>query len=219
MAGVIIASPENSADPATPSRNAIIVRCPSARWASAFRDRIPPSPLLSACIRNRTYFAVTTIRSAQMMRETTPTTSVRPQRGLLQLAERSLQRVERACSDVAENDADRAERKNPEAARRMVAWRGFGLRRRSAEQPPSRRVGHPEQPQGRQRQPAPFKRRVSILSRAPAQRRAASVFRPRRSGSSDRAVRILPPHARRADQPRRRSTSGLSMFGTWPAAE
>ncbi len=45
---------------------------PSARWASAISDRMPPSPLLSARIRNSTYLAVTTISSAQMISETTP---------------------------------------------------------------------------------------------------------------------------------------------------
>ena len=73
IAGVMIASPENSAEPATPSRKTIVVRLPSALWASAFSDRMPPSPLLSACIRNSTYFAVTTISSAQMISDTTPT--------------------------------------------------------------------------------------------------------------------------------------------------
>ena len=75
IAGVMIASPENRADPATPSRNGIVARWPSARWASAFSERMPPSPLLSACIRNTTYFAVTTISKAQMISETTPITS------------------------------------------------------------------------------------------------------------------------------------------------
>ena len=136
-----MASPENSADPATPSRNAIVVRCPSARWASAFSDRMPPSPLLSACIRNRTYFAVTTISSAQMMRETTPTTSAGAERRVLQLAESGLQRVKRARSDVAEDHADRAEREDPKAAGRGVAVRGFGRSVSRAERPPARGVG------------------------------------------------------------------------------
>ena len=74
MAGVMIASPENKAAPATPIRNATIVRLPNAIWASALSESMPPSPLLSACIRNSTYFAVTTISSAQMISDTTPTT-------------------------------------------------------------------------------------------------------------------------------------------------
>ena len=78
IAGVIMASPENSADPTTPRKKASVVFCPSARCASALSDRMPPSPLLSASIRNSTYFPVTTIRSAQMMSETTPITSAGP---------------------------------------------------------------------------------------------------------------------------------------------
>ena len=78
IAGVMIASPENSAEPATPSRKTAIVRLPNAVWASAISERMPPSPLLSACIRNSTYLAVTTISSAQMISETIPTTSVGP---------------------------------------------------------------------------------------------------------------------------------------------
>ncbi len=75
IAGVMTASPENRADPATPSRKAIVVFCPRARCASALSDSMPPSPLLSASIRNSTYFAVTTISNAQMMSETTAMTS------------------------------------------------------------------------------------------------------------------------------------------------
>ena len=75
IAGVMIASPENSDEPATPKRKMSVVRCPTAIRASAISDRMPPSPLLSAIIRNRTYFAVTTISSAQMIRETIPMTS------------------------------------------------------------------------------------------------------------------------------------------------
>ena len=90
MAGVIIASPENSAEPATPSRKTAVVRLPNAVCASAFSDRMPPSPLLSACIRNSTYFAVTTISSAQMISDTMPTTSPDAEAGALELAERRL---------------------------------------------------------------------------------------------------------------------------------
>ena len=75
IAGVMIASPENSADPATPMKKMSSVRLPSARWASAISDRMPPSPLLSACIRNSTYLAVTVTISAQTISETTPITS------------------------------------------------------------------------------------------------------------------------------------------------
>ena len=83
IAGVMIASPENSDEPATPSRKTINVRCPSAVWASAISDRMPPSPLLSAIIRNSTYFAVTTTSSAQMISDTTPMISCGAEAGVL----------------------------------------------------------------------------------------------------------------------------------------
>ena len=116
MAGVIIASPQNSAAPATPIRKATVVRLPSAIWASACSDRTPPSPLLSACIRNSTYLPVTTISSAQMISDTTPTTWPTAEAGVLEVAERGLQRVERAGADVAEHDADGAQRQKPKIA-------------------------------------------------------------------------------------------------------
>ena len=75
MAGVMMASPENRAAPMTPSRNTAPPRLPSACWASAMSDRVPPSPLLSARIRKRTYFAVTVISSAQISSEMMPITS------------------------------------------------------------------------------------------------------------------------------------------------
>ena len=68
IAGVMMASPENNAAPATPSRNTIFARRPtrrpSADCASAISDRMPPSPRLSARIRNTTYLAVTVKISA-----------------------------------------------------------------------------------------------------------------------------------------------------------
>ena len=76
IAGVMMASPENSAAPATPIRSTIIVRLPSAICASAVSERMPPSPLLSANIRNSTYLAVTTMSSAQTISDTTPMTCV-----------------------------------------------------------------------------------------------------------------------------------------------
>ena len=60
----------------------------------------------------------------------------RPQRGALELTERGLQRVERARADVAENDADRAERQHPGIPGRMrqvalgaIDWRRDGVLR------------------------------------------------------------------------------------------
>ena len=45
------------------------------RWASAIRASVPPSPLLSARIRKTTYLTVTMRISAQVTRETTPSTA------------------------------------------------------------------------------------------------------------------------------------------------
>ena len=78
IAGVMIASPENSAAPATPRKNTKLERRPSARCASAIRDSVPPSPLLSARIRNSTYFAVTVKNSAQSKSEIVPITASSP---------------------------------------------------------------------------------------------------------------------------------------------
>jgi hypothetical protein len=55
-----------------PSRTIIGPPRVSAREASAIKASVPPSPLLSARSRNRTYLAVTTISSAQMMSDRMP---------------------------------------------------------------------------------------------------------------------------------------------------
>ena len=145
-------------------RSSSVVRARVERAPSA--TDMPPSPLLSACIRNRTYFAVTTISSAQMMRETTPITSAGRSAESLELAERGLQRIERARSDIAEDDADRAERENPKAAARALAVCGLGLTRRRRSGLPRKRMGHPDRPLGA-RPPAPLKTaRVYTLPRA-----------------------------------------------------
>ena len=134
IAGVMMASPENRAAPATPSRKAIALRWPSARWASAFSDRMPPSPLLSACMRNRTYLAVTTI-SKRPDDERDDADHVRSARGPSpELAERGLQRVERAGADVAEHDADRAQREDPELPPECRRRRRHRRRREIAEE-------------------------------------------------------------------------------------
>ena len=77
MAGVRMASAKNSAAPAMPRAKTAPVRRPMAFCASASMDRMPPSPLLSARSRNRTYFSVTIRISAQSSSETTPRTSAR----------------------------------------------------------------------------------------------------------------------------------------------
>ena len=71
----MIASPENSAAPATPRKKTTAERRTSACCASAMSESVPPSPRLSARIRNRTYFAVTVKNSAQIKSETVPMTA------------------------------------------------------------------------------------------------------------------------------------------------
>ncbi len=75
IAGVITASPANSAAPVTPSRKMIFEPRPSDLRASAISDSVPPSPLLSARIRKNTYLRVTTMNKAQISSETMPITS------------------------------------------------------------------------------------------------------------------------------------------------
>ena len=50
------------------------VRRPIARVASAISDSVPPSPLLSAFSRRRTYFNVTVMISDQTISDSTPRT-------------------------------------------------------------------------------------------------------------------------------------------------
>src|ERR1700676_4920729 len=77
IAGVIVESPMNIDAPTTPiASNGQLLR-PSARWPSAISDSVPPSPLLSARSSSRTYFAVTTIKSAHRISDRTPSTMTR----------------------------------------------------------------------------------------------------------------------------------------------
>ena len=71
---MITESPRNMEAPMTPSRKTSGVRRPSARVASAVKDSVPPSPLLSARSRISTYLMVTTTISDQRIRESTPST-------------------------------------------------------------------------------------------------------------------------------------------------
>ncbi len=56
------------------------VRRPSALWARAISDSTPPSPRLSARIRNSTYLTVTTRIRAHKARDTTPRMPAMPTR-------------------------------------------------------------------------------------------------------------------------------------------
>ena len=63
------------AAPQTPRKKTSVERLPMARWARAIRARVPPSPLLSARIRKKTYLTVTTRIRAQNTSETVPSTA------------------------------------------------------------------------------------------------------------------------------------------------
>ena len=88
---------------------------------------MPPSPWLSARMMNVRYFTVTTIVSDQKMSERTPRTSAGDGGAAPPVAAQALvQRVERARPDVAEDDAERAERETPRPAA-MGGARGVAL--------------------------------------------------------------------------------------------
>src|SRR3954447_9525303 len=70
-------SPMNIEAPTTPSASNGQLRRPNARCPNAISDSVPPSPLLSARNSSRTYFAVTTTKSAQRISDNTPSTMTR----------------------------------------------------------------------------------------------------------------------------------------------
>jgi hypothetical protein len=77
IAGVITPSPKNRQAPAMPI-SPIARRVPApdeTRWASAISARMPPSPLLSACITSSTYLIVTIRISDQKISDRMPSTS------------------------------------------------------------------------------------------------------------------------------------------------
>jgi hypothetical protein len=74
-AGVSMASPKNRPAPSMPTISTALAPRPPARWTSAIRDRVPPSPRLSKRISTRTYLRVTITISDQNIREMTPSTS------------------------------------------------------------------------------------------------------------------------------------------------
>src|ERR1700730_7379219 len=100
--------------PTTPTPEPLL---PSARWASAIRVRVPPSPLLSARSRISTYLIVTMRMSAHRISESTPNTEPRVTRPAAPPPRRSrlAQRIERARADVAVDDPDAADGQRPEA--------------------------------------------------------------------------------------------------------
>ncbi len=74
IAGVITESPRNMEAPMTPKISTSGVRRPIARVASAVKESVPPSPLLSARSKIRMYLMVTTTIKAHRMSESTPST-------------------------------------------------------------------------------------------------------------------------------------------------
>ena len=110
IAGVMIASPTNSAAPTTPRMRM------SAGWvakplrASDISDSVPPSPSSSARSTKPTYFTVTISVSAQTISDRTPRTSSRTtvpsEAATLQ---RLAEGVDRAGADIAVDDAERTE--------------------------------------------------------------------------------------------------------------
>src|SRR6266404_4906516 len=70
-------SPMNIDAPMTPSASNGQLFRPNARWPSAISESVPPSPLLSARSSTKTYFVVTTIKSAHRIRDRTPSTMIR----------------------------------------------------------------------------------------------------------------------------------------------
>ena len=74
MAGVMMASPKNSAVAITPSSTSCAERVSPGdrREMRAIRARLPPSPRLSARMMTETYFSVTTSIIVQKIKEMTP---------------------------------------------------------------------------------------------------------------------------------------------------
>ena len=105
----------------TPTMKTNAVRRPSARVASAVSDSVPPSPLLSARSRIRTYFSVTVMMSAHTMSDSTPSTMSRVTMLIVACGDCGFaEGVERAGADVAVDDANAAERQRQKTWRRVL---------------------------------------------------------------------------------------------------
>ncbi len=83
IAGVMIASPKNSAAPITPIATIQPVRLVKVERTSDISDSTPPSPLLSARVTKNTYLIDTVMVSAQAIRDSSPKTSPVTSRPLL----------------------------------------------------------------------------------------------------------------------------------------
>ena len=116
IAGVIMELPMNIEAPTTPSASNGKLRRPSARCPSAIRESVPPSPLLSARSSSSTYLAVTTMNSDHRISESTPSTMVRDTGAPSAACGDGLaKRIQRRGADIAEHDADAAQRQGPKA--------------------------------------------------------------------------------------------------------
>ena len=82
---------------------------------------MPPSPLLSARIITERYLKAMTQAIDQVMSDRSPSTFSRRGRDAVLRAEALLERVERARADVAEDDAQGAQRRAPATG----AWAGW----------------------------------------------------------------------------------------------
>ncbi len=84
---------------------------PTARLASAVRESVPPSPLLSARNRISTYLIVTVIISAHRIIDRTPSTATGRYRTMAnRRRKRFAERIERAGADIAVDDPDAPDR-------------------------------------------------------------------------------------------------------------
>ena len=98
-----MASPKNSEAPASPTIKRPARNGPATGRAKDRSAIVPPSPSLSALMTNTTYLIATTKTIAQKTSESTPNTtaSEAPPAALSD----SLERVDRACANVAEDHA------------------------------------------------------------------------------------------------------------------
>ena len=99
---------------------------------SAVSARMPPSPWLSARITMAMYLTETTMSSAQMMSDSTPSTLSCVARDGVRAEEALAHRVERAGADVAVDDADcgegeREKRPRTDGARQEASNQPTGL--------------------------------------------------------------------------------------------
>ena len=109
------------AEPATPSRKASVVLCPSARCASAIKRQDAALALVVRLHQEQHIFSGDDDQERPDDERDDADHLRGAERGAFELAKRGLQRVEGARADIAEHDADRAERQDPETVARMAS--------------------------------------------------------------------------------------------------